>query len=128
MSNNKVNLDSVRRSENNTPRSSGMNVRVPPPFALPPSPLSINKTSILAPLVSRTNSPSDRKDRLVDGRFELGKKIGKGSFGDIYIAVDLFTSERVALKRENRKTKYPQLEHEFRVYNLLSKESICLFF
>ena len=34
----------------------------------------------------------------VAGRFKMGKKIGSGSFGEIFLAVDLQTNKEVAIK------------------------------
>lgn len=60
----------------------------------------------------------------VGGKFRLGRKIGSGSFGDIYIGTNVTslrripktssccevqTSEEVAIKLESIKSKHPQL-------------------
>ena len=41
-------------------------------------------------------------DIRIAGRFKLGRKLGSGSFGEIYIATDLSSNEEVAVKLEHR--------------------------
>ncbi|KAL5207266.1 hypothetical protein ABZP36_031701 [Zizania latifolia] len=55
-------------------------------------------------------------DHIVGGRFKLGKKIGSGSFGELFLAVNVQTGEEVA---ENVKTKHAQLHYESKLYMLL---------
>ncbi|CAB4057200.1 CSNK1D [Lepeophtheirus salmonis] len=55
----------------------------------------------------------------VGNRYRLGRKIGSGSFGDIYLGTDISTFEEVAIKLECIKTKHPQLHLESRFYRLL---------
>ncbi|PIN01492.1 Casein kinase (serine/threonine/tyrosine protein kinase) [Handroanthus impetiginosus] len=58
-------------------------------------------------------------ERIVGGKFKLGRKIGSGSFGEIYLATHIDTFEIVAVKIENNKTKHPQLLYEAKLYNIL---------
>ncbi|CAH9097764.1 unnamed protein product [Cuscuta europaea] len=58
-------------------------------------------------------------ERVVGGKFKLGRKIGSGSFGEIYLATHIDTLEIVAVKIENNKTKHPQLLYEAKLYNVL---------
>ncbi|KAG2585989.1 casein kinase 1-like protein 4 isoform X2 [Panicum virgatum] len=58
-------------------------------------------------------------DRIVGGKFRLGRKIGCGSFGEIYLATHIDTYEIVAVKIESSKTKHPQLFYEAKLYNTL---------
>lgn len=58
-------------------------------------------------------------DRIVGGKYKLGRKIGSGSFGEIFLATHIDTFEIVAVKLENTKTKHPQLLYEAKVYNIL---------
>ena len=63
-------------------------------------------------------------DIRIAGRFRLGRKLGGGSFGEIYLAVDLTTGEEVAVKLEHRKTKHPQLHIECKFYKVMYRQ--CL--
>ncbi|ONK80145.1 uncharacterized protein A4U43_C01F14380 [Asparagus officinalis] len=58
-------------------------------------------------------------ERIVGGKYKLGRKIGSGSFGEIYLATHVDTFEIVAAKIENSKTKHPQLFYEAKLYNIL---------
>ncbi|KAK4479141.1 hypothetical protein RD792_014652 [Penstemon davidsonii] len=58
-------------------------------------------------------------ERIIGGKFKLGRKIGSGSFGEIYLATHIDSFEIVAVKIENNKTKHPQLLYEAKLYNIL---------
>ncbi|KAB1204370.1 Casein kinase I isoform delta-like [Morella rubra] len=62
-------------------------------------------------------------ERIVGEKYKLGRKLGSGSFGEIFLATHIDTCEIVAVKFENRKTKHPQLLYEAKVYNILQGES-----
>ncbi|KAG4961467.1 hypothetical protein AAZX31_13G329500 [Glycine max] len=55
----------------------------------------------------------------VANKFRLGRKIGSGSFGEIYLGTNTQTNEEVAVKLENVKTKHPQLLYESKLYKIL---------
>lgn len=59
-------------------------------------------------------------DRVFGGRYALVKKIGAGSFGEIYYGEDRKTGKGVAIKIEQLKTQVPQLSAESKIYNILS--------
>ncbi|KAJ4953568.1 hypothetical protein NE237_030400 [Protea cynaroides] len=55
----------------------------------------------------------------VGNKFRLGRKIGSGSFGEIFLGTNIQTNEEVAIKLENVKTKHPQLLYESKLYRIL---------
>ncbi|CAO3628454.1 unnamed protein product [Cunninghamella echinulata] len=63
---------------------------------------------------------SQALDLRVGNKYRIGRKIGFGSFGDIYLGTNIVTSEEVAIKLELIKAKHPQLEYEAKVYKALS--------
>ena len=48
-----------------------------------------------------TTSASARSEFQVGGKFRLVRKIGSGSFGDIYLGVNITNGEEVAVKLES---------------------------
>ncbi|KAE9617618.1 hypothetical protein Lal_00043282 [Lupinus albus] len=58
-------------------------------------------------------------DHVINGKFKLGRKIGSGSFGELYLGVNVQSGEEVAVKLEPVKTKHPQLHYESKLYMLL---------
>ncbi|XP_010536868.1 PREDICTED: casein kinase 1-like protein 1 [Tarenaya hassleriana] len=55
----------------------------------------------------------------VGNKFRLGRKIGSGSFGEIYLGTNIQTNEEIAIKFENVKTRHPQLLYESKLYRIL---------
>uniref|UniRef100_A0A0D6QTD8 non-specific serine/threonine protein kinase n=1 Tax=Araucaria cunninghamii TaxID=56994 RepID=A0A0D6QTD8_ARACU len=55
----------------------------------------------------------------IGNKYKMGRKIGSGSFGEIYLGTNIQTNEEVAIKMENVKTKHPQLLYETKIYKLL---------
>ena len=53
-------------------------------------------------------------------KYRLMRKICIGSFGDIYLAVNINNGEEVAVKLENQRAKHPQLLYESKVYRILA--------
>ncbi|KAL7151610.1 hypothetical protein ABFS83_04G043100 [Erythranthe nasuta] len=58
-------------------------------------------------------------DHVVGGKFKLGRKIGCGSFGELFLGVNIQNGEEVAIKLESVKTKHPQLHYESKIYMIL---------
>jgi casein kinase 1 len=55
----------------------------------------------------------------VGNKYRLGRRIGSGSFGDIYLGTHIQTGDEVAIKLETIRTKHPQLLYESKLYKIL---------
>ena len=58
----------------------------------------------------------------IASKYRIGRKIGSGSFGDIYLATNIQTNEQLAVKLEKVNTAHPQLLYESRLYRLFQGE------
>ncbi|KIN95001.1 hypothetical protein M404DRAFT_34567 [Pisolithus tinctorius Marx 270] len=58
-------------------------------------------------VVTMTDNASHRLGLCVNGKYRLGKKIVSGTFGDIYLGIDITSSKEVAIKLEPVKAKHP---------------------
>ena len=58
-------------------------------------------------------------DLKVAGKYCLTKKIGSGSFGEIYKGVDITNNAEVAIKLEPVNSRHPQLLYETKIYKLM---------
>lgn len=65
------------------------------------------------------SATAGKSEFVVGGRYKLIRKIGSGSFGDIYLALNLTNGEEVAVKLEAVRARHPQLLYESKVYRLL---------
>ena len=72
---------------------------------------------------SSSSSSSGKPELRVGGRYRLGRKIGSGSFGDIYLGANINTGEEVAVKLESIKSRHPQLAYEYRLYRILQNKN-----
>ncbi|GBM01027.1 Casein kinase I isoform alpha [Araneus ventricosus] len=52
-------------------------------------------------------------------KYRLIRKIGSGSFGDIYLAINISSGEEVAVKLESTKARHAQLLYESKLYKIL---------
>lgn len=59
----------------------------------------------------------------VGSYFRVGRRIGSGSFGEIYVGTDMRTSQEVAIKVENALSKHPQILLEAKLLRQLSHGS-----
>lgn len=62
---------------------------------------------------------SARSEFIVGGKYKLVRKIGCGSFGDIYQGINITNGEEVAVKLESQKARHPQLLYESKLYKIL---------
>ncbi|XP_050681996.1 casein kinase I-like isoform X2 [Leptidea sinapis] len=60
-----------------------------------------------------------RNENVTVGRYRIIRRIGGGSFGDIYLGINIGDGEEVAVKVESLKARHPQLLYESRVYKML---------
>ncbi|KAK9479460.1 kinase-like domain-containing protein [Lipomyces japonicus] len=63
---------------------------------------------------------SSTLDLRIGNKYRIGRKIGSGSFGDIYLGTNIISGEEVAIKLESIHAKHPQLDYEARVYKSLA--------
>lgn len=61
------------------------------------------------------------KEFIVNLKWRLTKKIGSGTFGSVYLGVNISASEEVAVKLEPITVRHPQLAYESKVYRLLQE-------
>ncbi|KAF6773883.1 hypothetical protein AHF37_07289 [Paragonimus kellicotti] len=59
------------------------------------------------------------KEYIVGGKWKLVRKIGAGSFGDIYLGHNIINGEEVAIKLEANTARHPQLFYESKVYRII---------
>jgi len=52
------------------------------------------------------------EEKIIFGKYKLQKKLGEGSFGKIYSAINLQSGENFALKFEERSANHNLLEQE----------------
>lgn len=62
---------------------------------------------------------SSRSEFIVGGKYRLIRKIGSGSFGDIYLGINITNGEEVAAKLESISARHPQLLYESKLYRIL---------
>lgn len=58
--------------------------------------------------------------QVIAGKFQVSEKIGSGSFGDIYMGINISTGAPVAIKLESVKAQHPLLVFESKLYKLIS--------
>lgn len=58
---------------------------------------------------------------LINNRYVINKKVGKGSFGDVHLGHDKEANNLVAIKLEHKDNKM-MLQHEYNVYNAVNDD------
>ncbi|KAG1138222.1 hypothetical protein G6F37_010680 [Rhizopus arrhizus] len=69
------------------------------------------------------HSNNSTTSTIVGVHYQVGKKLGEGSFGVIYEGLNLLNNQSVAIKFEPRKSEVPQLRDEYRTYKILAGTS-----
>ncbi|XP_012321017.1 casein kinase I [Aotus nancymaae] len=65
------------------------------------------------------NNSGSKAELTVGGKYKLVRKIGSGSFGDVYLGTNTTNGEKVAVKVESQKATHPYLLYESKVYRIL---------
>lgn len=60
---------------------------------------------------------------VIAGKYKIGSRIGGGTFGDLYIGINLTNGNAVAVKVEKNSSAFPQLGREARLYSMLGRDS-----
>lgn len=68
---------------------------------------------------SHSNNVVGRGEFIVAGRYRLVRKLGSGSFGDIFLGINVTNGEEVAVKMEPKNARHPQLMYESKLYKIL---------
>lgn len=58
---------------------------------------------------------------LVASRWKVGKKLGEGTYGEVYKASDIYSTKQVAIKLEEIFSNYSSLKYEYEVYCVLNR-------
>nr|CAD7394374.1 unnamed protein product [Timema cristinae] len=66
-----------------------------------------------------TSLSTIKQEFIVGGKYRLVRKIGSGSFGDIYLGINITNGEEVAVKLESVRARHPQLLYESKLYKIL---------
>ncbi|KAI8334153.1 kinase-like domain-containing protein [Choanephora cucurbitarum] len=67
-----------------------------------------------------SHSNTSTASTIIGVHYQVGKKLGEGSFGVIYEGLNLLNNQSVAIKFEPRKSEVPQLRDEYRTYKILA--------
>lgn len=73
-----------------------------------------------AATVATSSARSPNPEIRVGPGFRVGRKIGSGSFGEIYMGINIRTGEEVGIKLESVRRRNPHLLYECKLYKLLA--------
>lgn len=62
---------------------------------------------------------SYKVDLVVGNKYHILRKIGAGSFGEVFLGINIISGDQVAVKFESIKSRHPQIIYEYRVYKTL---------
>ncbi|KAM3874168.1 casein kinase I-like [Diretmus argenteus] len=65
------------------------------------------------------SSRGSKAEVIFGGEYKRVRRIGCGSFGDVYLAINITNGEEVAVKLEPREARHPQLLGESKLYKIL---------
>ena len=65
-----------------------------------------------------------KKNLKLGGKYKIGKKLGAGAFGEVYMAKEISSGKEVAVKLEDGRTKHPQLLHEAKLLKIWKGKGI----
>ena len=68
---------------------------------------------------NHTLTKCSKADLFIANKYRLVRKLGAGSFGEIYLAINVHTGEEYAVKMESSSSRHPQLHYESKLYKLL---------
>lgn len=61
---------------------------------------------------------------LINKQYLIGKKLGNGSFGDVFHGRDIKNNINVAIKMEHINSRHPILSHEYEIYQSIFKPNV----
>lgn len=63
-------------------------------------------------------------DLKLGGKYKIGKKLGAGAFGEVYLVTEISSGTEYAIKIESTRNKNPQLLHEAKLIKLMKGKGI----
>lgn len=61
---------------------------------------------------------------LINRQYLVGKKLGNGSFGDVFQGTDRDNGNKVAIKMEHKDSRHPILAHEYEIYQQIYRPNV----